>query len=111
MSFFTANLIHTITVREPTTARDANGDFVGVASKRSIRARVEARVDRVRTPDGTEATTAHRIYLDEGISQNAALWVPHLGDDVTNDNDARKILTITAAERLRGGGTLWTVYL
>ena len=111
MSFFARNLIHTIAFRTTTAARDANGDAVAKTATQTARARVESRRDKVRGPDGNEVVTAHRIYTDTVIPPGAVVWVPFLGDDVTNDNHGRRPIAVTSSEQLRGGSTLCTVYL
>ena len=113
MSFWERNFIHEISIRVP-SGRDSNGDATASVTTNNVKCRVEARRDLVRGPDGNEVVSAHRIHTTQAITMGTAIWIPHLGDVVGNDAQARFPLTITQSERLRGGGAshrLTTVYL
>lgn len=110
MSFIRRNMIHEIAYRVP-TGRDGNGDFLAAGPILRAPARVEARVDKVRGPDGNEVITTHRIYTGAIVPMSATMWVPMLGDDVANDNHGRRPLAISNSEQLRGGDRLCTVYM
>ena len=111
MSFVSRNLIHEVVIRTPTTARDSNGDFVASGVKTRIAARVEARTEKIRGPDNNEITTTHRFYCETEVPPTSQVWVPFLGDDDTDENDARRPLSVRRTDSLRGGATLFTVYL
>ncbi len=113
MPFWTSNLIHTITYARPSaSAVDANGDPSSIASQVTVAARVEARRELVRGPDGKEVMSTHKIFCDVEIKMGDRVWAPGLGDDIAKPGDARHPLTIQVSERLHGGGQkLVTVWL
>lgn len=112
-SFFSGNLIHTITYARPATTVNAAGDPSTVAAQvPNVPARVEGKRELVRGPDGTEVVTEHKIMTETEIKMGDRIWVPHLGDDVSKVGDARHPVSISSSERLKGGGTrLYVVFL
>lgn len=113
MAIFAArNFIHTITYSRPSATIDGNGDPATVAAQTTVTARVQAARRLVRDMDRKEIVSMHTIYTAADIRNGDRVWIPHLGDDVTNAGHARHVLEVTSSERLRGGGErLVTVYL
>jgi hypothetical protein len=97
-------LIHTITYRVPTTARDANGDISAQGAKTTARARVQRKDQMVYDFDGEEKRSTHTIYLAEDIGAEAVIWV-----DGSDDDDAKRPLTYGYSEQLKGGAILYKV--
>lgn len=113
MIFFRGNLIHSITVQQPGVARDMHGDPVAIGVQvTDVAARVQAERNVVVDKDGNEVVTAHKILTATEIKPRALIWIPHLGDDITEIGDARTPIAIKESPRLKlASARLWTIFL
>lgn len=111
MAFFSHNLIHTVYLQVPAATRDVHGDPTSAGTQTSASAKVDAVAQLVRTQDAREVVAAHKIHLDTEVTFGTRIWIPLLGDDIAEAGDARHPLSIVQTESVRGGQTLWIVYL
>lgn len=117
MPFYDRNFKHEIYVSDPAAVGaasvDVNGDPVGFAAQRLVKCRVEESVDVVAGPDNEEIQTTHIIYTsDRQIAPKARIWIPHLGDVITDVSKCRQVVAVRGTSRLRKPSDVLTkVYL
>lgn len=117
MAFYERNFKHEIYVSDPSAVGaasvDANGDPVGFGAQRLVKCRVEESVDVVTNAENEEIQTTHIIYTaDRAILPKARIWIPHLGDVVTDVSKSRQVAAVRGTSRLRRPSDVLTkVYL
>jgi hypothetical protein len=103
----TSWLTDTVTVAEPSGV-SAYGDPT-FGTKRTVKARVEGGPLLVKDGSGVEVQADYRIVTESEISVQSRVWLP--GDDTTDNNAARRPVSVRSASTKSGGATLYEVVL
>lgn len=100
-------LTDTVTIAHQTSVSESGDPVFG--SQSTFLGRVEHVSKLVAGPDGTQMTADHVIATQAIVVQTDRLWLP--GDDTSDNNAARRPITIRKATTFDGSTTLYEVYL
>lgn len=76
---------------------------------RTVRCRIESKLQMVRKPDNTEVQSISTLYTDEPIGIGDRIWLP--GENTSDPNVAHTPINILGTPDLAGRPCLWTIFL
>ncbi len=112
MSFFSHNLIHSITYDRPAATANSNGDPSSIGAQVTATAKVIAKTQHVFDADGNERVSSHEITTEADVKIGDRVWIvnPAL-DNVAVAGDARHPISVQRSVSLSGNATLVRVFL